>query len=198
MNIGNLIQGGGEEFVEEEKDEKILARSLKQPNLFGIIIERYQSAFVRKVRSILGNRDEVDDIVQETFLKIYMNAGRFKVVKGASFKSWGYKILINTTFTYYQKLKKDDRAIVRLEPEFYESLPDETKPTKEITDLVASVLVRMPKHLARVLDLHFIKGMPHKEIAVLDGLSTSAVKTRVHRAKKEYKKIDEEINRSYE
>lgn len=198
MNIRNLIQeGGDEELIEEEKDEKILARSLKQPNLFGIIIERYQSAFARKVRSILGDRDEIDDIVQETFLKIYMNAGRFKVVEGASFKSWGYKILINTTFTYYQKLKKDDGAIVRLEPEFYESLPDETKPTREITDLVASVLVRMPKHLARVLDLHFIKGMPHKEIAVLDGLSTSAVKTRVHRAKKEYKKIDEEINRDY-
>ena len=179
---------------ENASDEEILAKSIKNPNLFSHIIDRYQAAFIRKVRGILGNREEIEDIVQETFLKIYMNAGKFQVREGASFKSWGYKILINTTFTYYQKLKKHDGAIVYLEPEVYDTLPDTTEPTAEIVDFVASVMVRMPKHLSKVLHLHFIEGMPQKEIAVLEGISTSAVKTRVHRAKKEYKKIDEEIN----
>ena len=188
MNDDKLTQG------KEASDEEVLAGSIKNPNLYSLIIDRYQDAFKRKVRGILGNREEIDDIVQETFLKIYMNAGKFQVREGASFKSWGYKILINTTFTYYQKLKKHDRAIVYLEPEMYDALPDTTEPTREIVDFVASVLVRMPKHLAKVLRLHFIDGMPQKEIAELEGLSTSAVKTRVHRAKKEYKKIDEEIN----
>jgi len=178
----------------EERDEDVLARSIKNSDHFAIIIDRYQEPFIRKVRSILGGREEVHDIVQETFLKIYMNAGRFQVREGASFKSWGYKILMNTTFTYYQKLKKEDGAMARIDPEFYEALPDKTPPTAEITNFVASVMVRMPKHLARALKLHFLDGMPQKEVANLEGISLSAVKTRIHRAKKEYRKIHEEIN----
>lgn len=175
-------------------DEELLWESQKNPAAFSLLLERYEDAFKRKARSILGNREEVDDIVQETFLKIYMNAHKFRVVEGASFKSWGYKILMNTTFTYYQKLKKDDGALAHLEPEFYESLPDEKEDATEVADLVASVLVRMPRHLSRILHLHFIDGMAQKEIAQTEGISTSAVKTRVHRAKKEYQKIDKEIN----
>jgi len=50
------------------------------------------------------------------------------------------------------------------------------------------VFSKMPKHLAKVLHLHFIEGSPHKEIAEKEGVSVSAIKTRVHRAKKEFKK----------
>lgn len=182
-----------EESYDNLSDEALLARSLKQPSLYQAVIDRYHDAFCRKVRSVIGSRDEVDDIVQETFLKIYMNGGKFEVREGASFKSWGYKILMNTTFTYYQKLKKDAGATVVLETEFYESLPDENEPQTEMVDLVASVLTRMPAHFARILKLHFLDGMPQKELAEKEGISISALKTRVHRAKKEYKKIHSNI-----
>ena len=185
------------DLLHEEKDfsdEDVLATSIKQPDLFAVLIDRYQEAFIRKARGILGNRPEIDDIVQETFLKIYINGSKFQVREGASFKSWGYKILMNTTFTYYQKLKKDDRATVQLEPEHYDSLPDETQPQFEMTNLVATVLTRMPKHLSRLLKLQFLDGMPQKEIASAEGISISALKTRVHRAKKEYKKIHSKLN----
>ncbi|MBI1999536.1 MAG: RNA polymerase sigma factor [Parcubacteria group bacterium] len=175
------------------RDEEVLFASVSSPSLFEEIVRRYEGPFRNKVRGIVGNRDEVDDIVQETFLKIYMNAARFEVQEGASFKSWGYKILMNTTFTYYQKLKKDGEALVDIDTEFYESLPDTTEPKKETIDFVASVLVRMPAALSRALKLHFIDGMPQKEIAALEGVSISAVKTRIHRAKKEFKKIEARI-----
>lgn len=174
----------------EERDEIILFASVKQPSLFEVLIVRYEEAFRRKVKSVLGDREEVEDILQETFLKIYMNAARFKVQKGASFKSWGYKILMNTTFTHYQKLKKQGEAIADIDPEFYESLPDTDPVPTEMNDFVASVLVRMPKSLSRALKLHFIDGMPQKDIAALEGVSVSAVKTRIHRAKREFKKIE--------
>lgn len=180
-----------------ESDEEILFASIKNPSVFEGIIDRYQGPFRNKVRGILGMRDEIDDIVQETFVKIYLNAHRFQVQEGASFKSWGYKILLNTTFTYYQKLKKDDKALVRVEKELYESFADDKVSDvkmSEMTDFVTSVLCRMPKHLSNALKLHFLDGMPQKEIAVLEGVSISAIKTRIHRAKKEYKKISKNIN----
>jgi len=191
-----MLLDPGQEKQEEKSDEEILFSSLKNPALFEVLVDKYEQPFQNKVRSILGPREEIFDIVQETFVKIYMNAAKFQVQEGASFKSWGYKILINTTFTYYQKLKKDDGALVRVERELYEAFPDErhAHKTHEMTDFVASTLSRMPQHLSRVLKLHFLDGMPQKEIASLLGVSISAVKTRIHRAKREYKKISSNIN----
>ena len=185
---------GGRPSEDDDSDEEILFASLKKPAQFERIVDRYQDAFIRKVRSILGDREEVPDIVQEAFVKIYLNAKRFKVQEGASFKSWAYKILINTTFTHYQKLKKDDGALVTVEQELYESFPDKNPGNFEMEDLVASFLCRMPKHLSNVLKLHFLDGMPQKEIAALEGVSVSAIKTRIHRAKREFRKINSAIN----
>ncbi|MEK7179150.1 MAG: sigma factor [Patescibacteria group bacterium] len=78
---------------EEKRDEEVLFLSVKKPAVFEVLIKRYQDPFRNKVRGIIGDREEVNDIVQETFVKIYLNAARFQVQEGASFKSWGYKIL---------------------------------------------------------------------------------------------------------
>lgn len=177
----------------EKPDEEILFLSVKKPALFEILISRYQTPFLNKVRSILGPRDEVEDIVQETFVKIYLNAKRFKVQEGATFKSWGYKILLNTTFSHYQKLKKDDGALVRVEKEIYESFPEKITDS-ETYDYVASIISRMPEQLGRALKLHFLDGMPQKEIAALEGISISAVKTRIYRAKREFKKVNKNLD----
>jgi RNA polymerase sigma-70 factor, ECF subfamily len=188
QDVSNLAGG------DSRADEEILFASVKKPALFENIVARYEEAFKRKVRVIIGMRDEVDDVVQEAFVKIYLNAHRFQVQEGASFKSWAYKILLNTTFTHYQKLKKIDGATVKVEQEVYESFADKDVPDFEEYEFVSSVLCRMPKHLGKVLKLHFLDGMPQKEIAVLEGVSVSAIKTRIHRAKKEFKKINSSIN----
>ncbi len=184
----------GQEAMEGKKDEEILFLSVKKPSLFEILINRYQTPFLHKVRGILGDREEVEDIVQETFVKIYLNAARFKVQEGASFKSWGYKILLNTTFSHYQKLKKDDGALLRVEKDVYESFPDKID-DNETYDYVASIISRMPDQLGRALKLHFLDGMPQKEIAALEGISISAVKTRIYRAKREFKKVNKGLEK---
>jgi len=74
----------------------------------------------------------------------------------------------------------------------FEIIPDNTCENlekKTIKDELSSVFLKMPKHLSSVLHLHFIEGRPQKEIAEKEGVSVSAIKTRVHRAKKEFKKI---------
>lgn len=172
-------------------DEQVLVRSLKHPSLFAVLVDRYQEAFLRKAEGVIRSREEAEDIVQETFTKIYLNARRFTPQEGASFKSWGYKILMNTTFTHYQKLKKKGMAHVELDPEFYESLPDAANFSEEETmrDYVASFLSRMPSQLARPLSLHFMEEYSQKEIAEMEGTTVSAVKTKIYRAKKEFQRL---------
>jgi len=174
------------------KDEELLARSITEPELFSIIVSRYGEAFLRKARSIIGQRDEVQDIVQETFTKIYLNAKKFSPQEGATFNSWAYKILLNTTFTYYQKLKKRGEVTTHLEEEVWSLIPDKAESLfhkMELENMISSVLLKMPESLARVLTLHFIDDMPQAEIAEIEDLSLSAVKTRIHRAKKEFKRL---------
>lgn len=183
-----------EEKIEDLADEALLVRSLEHPGLFAILVNRYQDAFLRKAESVIRSREEAEDIVQETFTKIYFNARRFTPMPGATFKSWGYKILMNTTFTHYQKLKKKGATHVELEPEFYETLPDPANYSHEETmrDYVASFLSRMPAQLARPLRLHFIEEYSQKEIADMDGSTVSAVKTKIYRAKREFERLLEE------
>lgn len=177
-------------------DEVILERSLAHPSLFAVLVERYEDAFMRKAESVVRSREEAEDIVQETFTKIYFNARRFTPKEGASFKSWGYKILMNTTFTHYQKLKKKGILHADIEPEFYEALPDPANYSHEdmMRDYVASFLARMPAQLARPLRLHFMDEYSQKEIAEMEGTTVSAIKTKIYRAKREFQKLLGEQN----
>jgi RNA polymerase sigma-70 factor (ECF subfamily) len=177
---------------EEQKDEEILARSLSQPSLFEVLLTRYQEAFLRKAESIIGNRQDAEDIVQDTFTKIYLHAPSFHPVEGASFRSWAYKILINTALTLYQKRKRIRQATITLDPELYEALPDknDVAEQREMKDMLESVFKEMPDDLARALRMHFLEGLPHREIAAREGVSEGAIKTRVHRAKKKFKQLE--------
>lgn len=189
-----MLLEDGDNLIASLRDEEVLERSIATPSLFAVIVERYQDAFLRKAESVVRSREEAEDIVQETFTKIYFNARRFKTVEGASFKSWGYKILMNTTFTHYQKLKKKGGALIELDPEFYETLPDPANYSHEETmrDYVASFLSRMPMQLARPLSLHFIDEYSQKEIAEMEGTTVSAIKTKIYRAKREFQRLLDE------
>jgi RNA polymerase sigma-70 factor (ECF subfamily) len=178
-------------------DEEILKRSVDEPDFFVFIVRRYEAPFARKARKVLYNNEDIEDVVQETFTKIYLNAERFHKVEGASFKSWGYTILMNTAFTRYRKMRRTMERTAELTPEHYESLPDtghEESFGLEASDYVVSLLAKMPEHLARVLDMHFLKEMPQQAIADAEGVSVGAIKTRVHRAKAQFRALADQYS----
>lgn len=184
-----------EKEPQSRSDEELLVLSQSKPAVFAELVHRYEAAFLRKAERILGDRDAATDAVQEAFTKIYLYASRFKKQEGASFSSWAYRIVINTALTSYQKRKRHRATTVELDPEIYEMLPDgiDTAGERELKDEVASVLSRMPAPLARALTVHFLEEKPHAEAASSLGLTEGAVKTRVHRAKKEFKRIYDQL-----
>lgn len=177
----------------EEPDEKVLVLSIENPKYFEILVDRYQIAFLRKAQSILGRREFAEDAVQDTFVKIYRYADKFEVQEGAKFSSWAYRILINTSFTHYQKLKRRREMDGPLPEEFQEFIADPKGQAlfseHETSEYVFSILKRMPSHMQSLLKEYFIEGKSQKEIAQKEGVSVGAVKTRMHRAKKEFKKM---------
>ena len=184
------------------KDEEILALSLEQPALFRILVSRYQEAFIRKAIGIVRQREEAEDIVQEAFVKIYFNGKKFKKMDGIEFKSWAYRILVNTAISRYRKISKKWQAESN-DPLDLEMASDSELSTENIIlesenkSLTAELLSRLPKPLARLVSLYYIEDKSYKEIAEQEGITMAALKMKLFRAKKFLKNAVKEKKDEY-
>lgn len=170
-------------------DEKLLSKSILQPWLFSELVDRYQAAFLRKAQNILRDPRDAEEIVLDTFTKIYFNAANFVPQEGVKFSSWAYRILLNTAFTRYQKLIKEGQRFSEINPEFEQFIATEEKAkVNEIADGVERVLVRLPDHFAQVLRLHYLERWSHQDIANLNKENLGTVKARIHRAKEAFRR----------
>lgn len=178
-------------------DEEILLRSQVEPWLFSVLLDRYQEAFMRKAMSIIRNPLDAEEIVQDAFTKIYLNADKFEVREGAKFSSWGYRILMNTSFTYYQKRIKEGQRFVNIDPEFEQFIGSRSEHSgfEETEDAVSRVLNRLPGHFAKVLRQHYLERWSHQDIASDSNETVGTIKARIHRAKAAFRKeaSDEEV-----
>lgn len=198
------------ENQKELPDEKILRKSVENPALFSILIDKYQTPFLRKAISIVHSPEEAEDIVQETFTKIYLNAKKFKKQPGIEFKSWAWRILVNTSLTHYRKLKKsfgdveyldtilsenDDGAedSGNLKPEnrkeAFEAVLDRNERAEEVREAINI----LPADTADLLKSHYIEDRPYREIAKKYGITIGALKMKLFRARKVLKDVLEEI-----
>ena len=175
------------ESHEALSDAEILVRSRREPELFAILVRRYEAPLLRRAKAILRSPEDAEEVVQDAFTKMYLYADRYSPQEGATFSSWAYTILNRVAYTKYQANKARWSGAVELEPEHYESLPDTKAEFLEdlsVRNEVIAALATLPEAAARILRLQFIEGKTQEEIAESEDLSIPAVKTRVHRAKK--------------
>lgn len=179
-----------EDNVRGLSDEAIIERVQGEPWLFTALLERYQDAFLRKAKSIIFNPQDAEEVVQDAFTKIYINAHRFEIREGAKFSSWAYTVLINTALTRYQKCVKEGKRTLLLEPEYLELIGDANEHSgfAHDADAIERILQKLPGHFARVLRLHYLEHWSQQDIAKDEGESVGAVKARIHRAKAEFRK----------
>ncbi len=180
-------------------DEEILRQSLGDPSQFKILVARYQEPFLRKAWGIVRKQEDAEDIVQDTFVKIYKYGDHFQKRAGIAFKSWAYKILMNTAFTHYQDIKKKTNAVEYLDPVLYD---EGEKPLGYTQDLAAisdakvmvqSVIEKMPEHLGRILGLYYLADKSYKDICKIEKISMTALKMRLFRAKRLFKSMGADL-----
>lgn len=177
------------EGLEKIRDEEILVLSLKNPSFFGIIVDRYQKPFFRAAYKIVNHSEESEDIVQEAFVKIYRYADRFKEQEGASFKSWAYKIVINIALTHYKKLKVIQKSVEYMDYILYENIIENDAEIEiDMKLMISKILKDIPVQLRTVLKKYYLEDKSQKDIALEENISVTAVKMRLFRAKKFFKK----------
>jgi RNA polymerase sigma-70 factor (ECF subfamily) len=184
------------EEYRKRADEEVLAKSYEEPRLFELLVERHEQAFLRKARNIVKTDEASQDVVQDTFVKIYMYGRNFKPVEGAKFTSWAYRILINTCFLWYKKNKRDREFSTLIDEDLEAVLSHDDsneRGQKLDRDYLESLFSELPDTFSRILRLYVIDNKDYGEIAKIENVTEGAIKTRMHRAREMMKKIAEDI-----
>jgi len=134
---------------------------------------------------MLDNKEDAEDIVQDSFVDAFKNLAGFKYE--STFGAWLKRIVINKSINY---LKAKRIAVVPMEDhEFH--LHDEPPETVEEIDIkkVKLSIEKLPSGYKQILCLYLIEGYDHNEIGEILDVSTSTSKSQYHRAKKKLVEI---------
>lgn len=157
-------------------------------------LENYIDTYGRDLysfcRSVTGSRQEADDLYQDTFLRLY-ELGE-KLVVRANPKSFLMGVAFNLYRNHKRKLSVRQRilgASVSID-ETAESIPAEGQDTEDMvilqeeSQIVRRAVEKLPDKYRIPILLYYMEELPQADIAAVMQISESAVKTRLHRAKK--------------
>lgn len=168
-----------------------LAISLQSGNMNALttIIARYQSPLLRYA-NYLGAGHQDEDIVQETFIKVYRNIHSYDPRR--AFSSWIYRIAHNTAIsalrTHHYTLPWDDYLdrFIKQDP-----LDDFEANVKK--DQVKKCLARLPLRYRAPLSLYYLENKSYAEIMDILRLPMGTVSARINRAKKQMRELCQKI-----
>ena len=172
----------------EQSDEQIAERVQNgDTDAFGELISRYEAKLKRYARKFLNTDHEIDDLVQDVFIKAYTNIRSFDT--NLRFSPWVYRIAHNTFVNELKRKSKvsffdADTILPRLpaqETADGDSLDEEIR--KEIDSLIKNL---SPKY-REVVVLHYFEHLSYQEISEVLKIPISTVGVRMTRARKKLK-----------
>lgn len=152
---------------------------------FDLLYEEYYLSLYRTALLILGNRDEAEDVLQDTFLSIYKNINNLKEFN--KLRPWIFSILKNSCYTRYKNRKRefpDEFILEKADSKLISSGEDEFVLNNE----VESALLKLNHKEREVLVLFYYDDFSIEEIAKILKTFQGTVKSRLFRARKNLKK----------
>jgi RNA polymerase sigma-70 factor (ECF subfamily) len=168
-------------------DTREIARGLREKDvaLLQMLVEEYQDRLVRYLVYVLGRRDEVDDLVQETWLRV-MERGRS--YDGRSrFEPWLFTVARHLTIDYLRRRREvsldseDDAGAVVMTPVSSALSPFALAARTEDAERLAGALQGLQPIYREALVLRFMEDMSLQEIAAVVGAPVATVAARVYR-----------------
>lgn len=180
------------ELHDQTPDSELVALSLKDRDVFGVLIKRYQDRMYRYVRRISSFSDDlISDILQNTFIRAYVNLNSFDTK--LQFSSWLYRIAHNETISYLRKNKRHIDATLLPDDSLEEFLGDIDIEREHMTQNDAGVLWQAIKSLKQeyqdVVVLKYFEHKSYDEISDIIQKPPGTVATWISRAKQDIKKF---------
>ncbi len=149
---------------------------------FEYLFNRYREAIHRLFVQRLGNTDDADDLLQETFIKVYINLLRYSC--DYTFGQWVYTIARNT-FIDFVRRRQDDLPIDErfLSPASTAPTPEERIISLQQRTQIEHYLDRLAPRYRQLITMRFFDEFSYDEIADKLSLPLGTVKTQIHRAR---------------
>ena len=178
-----------EAISDEDLVEKVWSTDQE---LYALVVDRYQGKLLRYAASLIKDDQKAADIVQESFIKAFINLQSFHVSK--SFSSWIYRIVHNEAMNAVKKYRKEVPLLDDADFSSDEDIEKEIE-RKETGDQVAKCIEGMPLLYAEPIQLHYIEEKSYEEISDILRIPMGTVATRINRAKILMKTLCQSIQR---
>ncbi len=172
---------------QEKLTDETIARMVQQGDTeaFGWLLERYEAKVRRYARRFFSSEEDISDITQEIFIKIYKNIQQFNSAR--SFKPWLYRIAHNELVNLFKKKKKDPLLFFDLDvyfPQFFSTrnTEDDSK-QQEIKRTIEYCLAKIDFKYREVLILYYLEELSYKEIADIMKIPIATVGIRLKRGR---------------
>lgn len=153
-----------------------------------LVRRTYGDVYTLAVR-LTGNDDDASDVVQEAYVRAYRALRRFR--GDSSFSTWMYRIATNCAFTLRTRRNRHRTEELPADLVAHDPVVDPTL-AAEASSLRAAVdraLLELPQRLRAVVVLRDVYDLSHREIAERLGISESATKVRLHRARRTLRRL---------
>lgn len=172
--------------MSRQPSDETLAAKLQQGDLHSlkILIARYQKPLIRYA-GYLGVGEESDDVIQETFIRAYRNIRSYN--PKLKWSSWLYRIAHNQAISYLRA----KRYVLPLNEYFgnarveQESIVEQAETKRQVKHCLGA----LPMYYREVLTLYYLEEKTYKELSDIFRLPIGTISARLHRAKKEMRKI---------
>jgi RNA polymerase sigma-70 factor, ECF subfamily len=174
----------------EEERQLVQRAQSGEEAAFEELIRRHQQRVFGLVSGILRRREDVEDVVQQVFLKVFVSLKRFD--QRAAFSTWLYKISVNECWDYLRKKKVrplvyeadlSEEQVSRLDGVVSADQPASSSDRAEARDLLERMMEKLPEQDRELLVLKEVEGFSVQELAEILDLNVNTVKVRLFRAR---------------
>jgi RNA polymerase sigma-70 factor (ECF subfamily) len=189
--------------LKELTDEELILQ-VQQGNSVGfdILVDRFKLRLFNYLFRMVGDRDEAEEIAQETFVKAYINADKYKTI--AKFSTWLYTIATNLVRNRIRS-KKRAPQLLSLWSRGWDSegdekqidivdtsrTPDALSNDTELGEIINDAIAQIPEKYRTSFVLREINQLSYEEIAAATGLKLGTVRSRINRARNYFRKLVE-------
>ncbi len=176
-----------------ELDQALVERAQQgDKRAFGMLVEKYHRKLGRLLSRMIRDQSEVEDVVQESFIKAYRALPSFR--GDSAFYTWLYRIGINTAKNYLVSMGRRPQVLQEVEIEDVENFeggdemrtldtPETAMMTKEIAQTVNDTVESLPEELRVAITLRELEGLSYEEIANVMQCPIGTVRSRIFRAR---------------
>lgn len=178
---------------DRELDRQLVERAQRgDKHAFGLLVSKYQRKLSRLLSRFVKDQAEVEDVVQEAFVKAYRALPSFR--GDSAFYTWLYRIGINTAKNYLVAMGRRAPTVTDFDSEEAEEFdggeqlrdintPESLLMTKQIANTVNEAMSQLPEELRAAIQLREIEGLSYEEIAAAMDCPIGTVRSRIFRAR---------------